>query len=227
MKPKLLLLHGALGSKKQFSRIKAALKNDFDVLSFDFAGHGDNTNEAEFTMDEFAQNIINFLDEKRIESIDVFGYSMGGYAALTAAASFSDRINRIITLGTKFNWTPESAEKEVRMLNPDKIEEKVPRFAAKLKAEHSNDWKEVMNKTARMMLGLGNGQGLTNASLASIGHKVSIGIGSLDNMASVEESQNAAAVLPNGTFHMLEGVEHPIEKVGIEELRNYLNSRLK
>ena len=47
------------------------------------------------------------------------GHSMGGYVALKLALKRPELVDRIITLGTKFNWTPEVAAKEVKMLNPD------------------------------------------------------------------------------------------------------------
>jgi pimeloyl-ACP methyl ester carboxylesterase len=51
---------------------------------------------------------------------------MGGYVALKTAVLHPGRIEAIVTLGTKFHWDPENASNEVRMLNPEKIEEKVP-----------------------------------------------------------------------------------------------------
>ena len=73
-------------------------------------------------------------------------------------------INSIVTFGTKFNWSKEAAAKEVKMLNPEVIEEKVPKFAQMLKDTHApNDWKTLLHKTAAMMKGLGRDH-ITRAS---------------------------------------------------------------
>ena len=227
MKEKLLLLHGALGSKKQFNAIKDALNEQFDVYHLNFEGHGGVQSEKEFSIQLFTENVIKFLEENSIEKINVFGYSMGGYVALNTALKAPGSISKIVTLGTKFNWDIESANKEVRMLNPDKIEEKVPQFANKLKKEHHPlDWKEVVSKTANMMLGMANGNKLKEEDLKKINHNVVIGIGTLDKMVSLEESENASNLLPNGSLNQLKDFQHPIDKVDPSDLVLFVKEAL-
>lgn len=228
MKEKLLLLHGALGSKKQFASVKPLLENTFDIYDMDFAGHGDFKSNNNFSMQLFTQNVIDYLNQKNIENINIFGYSMGGYVALNMALKNRDKIKKIATLGTKFNWSIESAQKETRMLNPDKIEEKVPHFANKLKEEHfPQDWKKIIRKTAGMMMGLAEGEKLTDADFKQINTPVQIGVGSLDKMVTIEESENAADLIPNATFKIIEGIPHPIDKIDTNALFNYIHQAFK
>ncbi|WP_420570765.1 alpha/beta fold hydrolase [Kordia sp.] len=215
----LLLLHGALGSEVQLKPLQELLSKDFNVHTLNFEGHGGRASNYEFTMERFADNVTEKLQTLQLERTHIFGYSMGGYVALTLAKKHPELVDIIVTLGTKFNWTIEAAQQEVRMLNPEKIEEKVPAFAKRLHELHQpNDWKEVMKKTAEMMLALASGKRLTNQDLQQINHKTLIGIGALDTMVSVEESENAATQLPNGTLQIIDDVKHPIEKVDIQVL---------
>ena len=223
MKEKLLLLHGALGSKKQFAPIKPLLEKTFDVFDMDFEGHGGFQSDKDFSMQLFTENAIDFLDQNTIDKINIFGYSMGGYVALNMALKIPDRVKKIATLGTKFNWSMESAQKEVRMLNPDKIEEKVPHFASKLKEEHfPQDWKTIVRKTAAMMMGLAEGEQLNANDFKQIKTEVQIGIGSLDKMVTVEESEVVANLIPKSTFKIMEGFPHPIDKIDLTQLNNYI-----
>lgn len=223
MKPNLILLHGALGTKAQFKTIKEQLSDHFKVHDLDFEGHGSNPSSNEFTMELFAQNVIQYLTEHNIEQTHIFGYSMGGYVGLTVAKSTPERIGKIVTLGTKFNWTKEIAEQEIKMLNPDKIEEKVPAFAQSLQTIHThNNWKEMMKKTANMMLGLGMGKRFSSDDLEKIDTEVLIGIGDKDRMVSIEESKESANILPNGQLKIIEGFPHPIEKVDTEVLKSII-----
>jgi len=216
MKKNLLLLHGALGSKTQLQPLQQLLSSDFKVHTLNFEGHGGRPSDHEFDMERFAENVVEKLQALGISSAHIFGYSMGGYVALTLAKKHPKMVDRIVTLGTKFNWSLESAQQEVQMLNPAKIEEKVPAFAKRLHELHQpNDWKEVMHKTADMMLALANGNKLTDTDLQQIQHHVLIGVGTLDHMVSVEESENAATQLPNGILKVIEDVQHPIEKVDL------------
>ena len=227
MREPLLLLHGALGAQSQFTELAAKLQTSFAVHTMSFEGHGGEPSSNDFSIAQFAQNVIDFLTAHSMDQVNVFGYSMGGYVALHLALHHPDKIKKIVTLGTKFQWDPESAQKEVRMLNPAKIEEKVPHFAKALEKIHApGDWKEVMEKTAKMMIGMAEGAKLTDDDLKKIGHEAVIGIGSLDNMVTSAESEHAASLLPNAHLVKLEGVPHPIEKVDVEVLAAYIISNL-
>ena len=222
----LLLLHGALGSKQQMSSLAQALANDYSIHTLNFDGHGGKPSDTEFSMQLFAQNVSDYLQTNQIERTHIFGYSMGGYVALTLALSRPDLIGSIVTLGTKFDWTPETAKKEVRMLNPDVIEEKVPKFAAHLQAvHHPNDWKTVLQKTALLLSDLGNGMGLTDTQLSTIGVPVVIGIGDRDNMVTIDESADAARCLGNGKLEVLKGFYHVFEKNDMHELARFIQQQ--
>ncbi len=215
----ILLLHGALGSKKQLFGLESILNSNFNCVTLNFEGHGDHASEKAFSIDLFTQNVINFLQENQIENTHIFGYSMGGYVALNLAIKKPELVGKIMTYGTKFDWTPESAEKEVKMLNPEKIEEKVPAFAHKLQSTHTaNDWKDVMNKTAQMMLELGNGARLEIDDFSRIQQNVLISIGTKDHMVSIEESKIAANSLPNGKLFKFESEPHMIEQLDADQL---------
>lgn len=219
----LLLLHGALGSKKQFIKLKEKLESQFTVHCFDFEGHGGEVSTHNFSIDLFVENTLAYLKKNKLEEAVVFGYSMGGYVALKLALNNPNVFSKIITLGTKFNWNEESAAQEVKKLNPNLIEEKVPRFAEYLKQLHSpSSWKIVLKKTAEMMLRMGNGERLTEDDFKKITTKVVLGIGEKDEMVSLAETEKVASFLPNAQLEVLDETPHPIEKVDIQLLNKYL-----
>ena len=45
-------------------------------------------------------------------------------------------IQKVFTLATKFEWTPDIAQKEIKMLDAAKIAEKIPAFAQLLEKRH-------------------------------------------------------------------------------------------
>ncbi|MDF1868284.1 MAG: alpha/beta hydrolase [Saprospiraceae bacterium] len=223
MKPNLILLHGALGSENQFSQLKNLLSESFSVFAFNFEGHGGRASTSDYSMELFSQNVQGFMTENGIKSSHFFGYSMGGYVALVLARNHPESVQKIMTLGTKFDWTPESAAKEVKMLNPEKIEEKVPKFADMLQKRHKPlDWKEVLQNTAQMMLDLGNGKALKLEDFDCISHEVLIGLGSKDNMVTLEESQLITDQLSNGKLKTFEGFPHPVEQVDFQKLSDQI-----
>lgn len=219
MRP-ILLLHGALGSKNQLDPLKTALEErGHKVYALNFSGHGGEPFRDPFGIDGFAEDVLHFQKENGLRITDVFGYSMGGYVALWHAHRHPDSVGKIVTLGTKFDWSPEAAEREVKKVNPDKIEEKIPAFARVLQDRHApNDWKELLHKTAQMMTQLGARPSLTIEILKTIPHQVSILLGDLDDTADLTFSQSVAGALPYGNFSLLEKTPHPLEKVDVKLL---------
>lgn len=223
MKSKLLLLHGALGSKDQFTSISEKLTPEFEIFDLNFSGHGSNPVEVDFSIDQFVQEVMFFLELHNLSSIHIFGYSMGGYVALKLAQLHHDRVDKIMTLATKFEWTKESADKEIKMLSPDLIEEKIPRFAEELKMRHlPNDWKLMMRKTSKMMAGLGNGEAMQPWEFASIKNHSLIAVGQEDKMVSIKESQAIADLLQDAALMVIPGFKHPIETMDVDTLSSII-----
>lgn len=217
---KLLLLHGAIGSKEQFNEVQKELAADFEVHAINFSGHGGEAiPEEPFGFKLFSATILNWMHAQQIFSINIFGYSMGGYAALYLARHYPDKVKKVATLATKFAWEETTAAKEVKMLNPDKILEKIPSFAEALSKRHtSQNWKQVLNKTAEMMTELGKNPALKNEDLNVIEQPVLVAVGDKDTMVSIEETTSAYRNLKNGQLLVLPDTQHPIEKISVDQL---------
>jgi len=229
---KLLLLHGAIGAASQFDKLKEELKDKFEISTMNFSGHGGEPMPDKFSIELFADDVLKSLEKYKLENIDVFGYSMGGYVALYIASKYKNKLNRIFITATKFDWNEESSVKESMMLNPIKIEEKIPAFAKTLEKRHSpqeksDNWKVVLNKTAEMMLDLGKKPVLTDKVLEKIENEVLISVGDKDTMVTIEETANAAGKLKNGKLFIFSETEHPIEKIDVKklstEIKNFFN----
>jgi esterase/lipase len=219
----LLLLHGALGSEKSLQPLKELLQNDFDVYSLSFQGHDESElPSTDFSMGNFAQEVIAFLDENQIESICVFGYSMGGYVGLYLAKHFPKRIEKLFTLATKLHWTIEGSQKEASMLNPTLIKEKVPKYALNLEQIHGKNWEGLMQKTAQMMLNLGQNPELEESDFEQITIPVLLSVGDKDAMVTLEETIVAHRKIKDSQLLVLPRTIHPIEKVDAAELANQI-----
>lgn len=219
----LLLLHGALGSEKSLQPLKELLQNDFDVFSFSFQGHGGSElPESDFTIAGFANEVIAFLDENKIDSIAIFGYSMGGFVGLYLAKHFPERIQQLFTLATKLNWTIEGSQKDASMLNPTIIKEKVPKYALSLEQLHGNKWEDLMTKTAQMMLNLGQNPEVKESDFEHINIPVLLSVGDKDAMVTLEETINAHRKIKDSQLLVLPRTIHPIEKVDVVELAHQI-----
>lgn len=139
--------------------------------------------------------------------------------ALNLALKHPDLVGKIITLGTKFEWTQTFAEKEVKMLDPDVIQMKVPAFAERLKQLHGTEnWKNVVLKTAQMMQNLGENPTLEEGDFQKINTHTLICLGELDAMSTKAESKEVSTWLPNGQFLEIENLKHPIESAPLDKM---------
>src|SRR5215471_9983118 len=108
----IILLHGAIGAKDQLQPLANELKNDLHVHAINFSGHGGNPFPSEaFSIELFAQDVLNYIGQQEVESPVVFGYSMGGYVGMYLAKHFPGKISGLITLATKFYWDEAIASK--------------------------------------------------------------------------------------------------------------------
>jgi pimeloyl-ACP methyl ester carboxylesterase len=220
----ILLLHGALGTAEQLEPLAQQLGGYPAVHTFTFYGHGEAPAPADgYRFEAFANNILQYLDDNDIPQTDIFGYSMGGYAALYFASQHPEKVGKIATLGTKLKWTPEGSAQELKMLDADKLEAKVPAFAAQLKALHGEEnWRAVLSATANMMLSLGTEPQLKNEDFQTLKHQVLLGIGDKDHTAGLEDTVATFRLLPNAQLWVLPATSHPIDRVDVVALANGL-----
>lgn len=212
----IILLHGAIGAKDQLEPLAVELKQQgYNVFTLSFSGHGQTPFQTNFGIEQFALELEQFIKTNNLYKPTVFGYSMGGYVALYLAHQQPALLGNIITLGTKFEWSPAIAQKEVKMLDSKTIIEKVPKFAEALQKRHGNDWELLLQKTAEMMLSLGNKNVLTLNDFTTIENKVLIGLADKDNMVTLEETTAVYKQLKNGAMYMLPNTKHPIETVNV------------
>lgn len=220
----LLLLHGAIGAADQLEDIKQQLSDSYKVYTLNFSGHGGKAfAEQPFSIELFANDVLTFLEKEGLSQVNIFGYSMGGYVAMYVAKHHPEKIKRIVTLATKFHWDEPTAAKEVKMLQADKIEEKVPAFAKALADRHApNDWKEVLGRTVDMLQAMGQNNPIKLEEHTAIEIPSLLLIGDRDKMITLDETINVYKTLPNAQMGMLPNTHHPIEQVNVEALLFYI-----
>lgn len=215
MKPHMLFLHGAAGASTQLRAISAKLSSHYTVHLYDFPGHGGQPlPEEPFSIPFFAAKVAEHIRANQWESVTIFGASMGGAVGLYLAKEHPELVEQVITLGTKFHWDTATAEKEVKMLQPDVIAVKVPSFAAALEKMHAPvDWKQILAGIAQMMIAMGQDNPLQAEDLKTITVPALILLGDRDKMVSFDETVQVYKWLPEAAFGVLPNTPHPAELV--------------
>ena len=219
-RPDLLLLHGALGASTQFKALIPLLREKYDVHTLEFEGHGSSPpKNRPFRLNHFAENVLEYMKMNAVKAADIFGHSMGGVVGLYLARFYPKRIKRVFTLGTKFVWTSEIAEKENVFLDPKKLIEKVPKYANELQRRHTaSGFEKILEMIREMNVSLAKDSILKNEDIEKINKKVRIGVGDRDYMVSIEESINVYRLLQHGELQIFPDTPHPLERVSIQSL---------
>lgn len=94
----ILLLHGFMGSSRDWQPIAESLSRTHWVIAPDLPGHGCShfAEPQQFTMQNAARLVVQLLDELKIKRCACLGYSMGGRTALYLAVHYPSRFERVI-----------------------------------------------------------------------------------------------------------------------------------
>ncbi|HWY38575.1 MAG TPA: alpha/beta hydrolase, partial [Bacteroidia bacterium] len=183
-------------------------------------GHGNRSGETgPFSIKTFSEELKMYIKQNNLERPAIIGYSMGGYVALYTALFTEGFLGDIITIATKFNWTPESSKKEAGYLQPKLMQAKVPQLVMQLEERHGSNWTAVANKTAEMMLQLGENTLLTTENIGRIKNRVKFCVGDKDKMVSIEETYAMYKNVPGASFCVLPGTGHLPEGMSAKRIK--------
>lgn len=100
----LILLHGNGESCEYFSRQIDVFSSRYHVFALDTRGHGKTPRgERPFTIRQFAEDLLEFMDGQQIDKAHLLGFSDGGNIAMVFAIRHPERVNRLILNGANLN----------------------------------------------------------------------------------------------------------------------------
>lgn len=96
-RPKIVFLHGLMGFLNNWRKIIHYFENDYQCLSFDQRGHGRSIKpEQGYSPADYAEDLLNILDELGWQKIILVGHSMGGRNALSFTVSHPSRVEKLV-----------------------------------------------------------------------------------------------------------------------------------
>jgi pimeloyl-ACP methyl ester carboxylesterase len=97
--PAQVLIHGWACNRGDFDAITGYLPDDLRVLAVDLAEHGDSRSaRADWSIQEFARDVVAVLDAESVAAAHVAGHSLGGAVAVEVARLAPDRVTRVLAL---------------------------------------------------------------------------------------------------------------------------------
>ena len=96
-----VLVHGYLGSSEMWTFQKEFFSKDYRVIIPALPGFGESHNVKSLdSINKMAKEIINVLDQKKIDKFNLIGHSMGGMIVQEITKLIGDRVNKLICFAT-------------------------------------------------------------------------------------------------------------------------------
>ncbi len=95
-RPPIVLLHGMLGSSRNWQSAGTELAAHFHVLVPDLRNHGGSPHADGMTYEAMLDDAVAWLDTNGISRATFVGHSMGGKVAMLLACRHSERVERLV-----------------------------------------------------------------------------------------------------------------------------------
>ncbi len=96
--PPLIVLHGMLGSSRNWQTAGRELTAKYHVLALDLRNHGDSPHDPETTYAAMVADVLAWLDAQKLGRVTLLGHSMGGKVAMLLACRHPGRVSVLIVV---------------------------------------------------------------------------------------------------------------------------------
>lgn len=93
-----IMLHGVFGSSDNLLSSAKALSEDFTVFILDQRNHGHSPHSENFTYQDMADDLLEFMDDQGLKSAALIGHSMGGKTVMHFAARHPERVSKLVVM---------------------------------------------------------------------------------------------------------------------------------
>ncbi|HVU17277.1 MAG TPA: alpha/beta fold hydrolase [Candidatus Didemnitutus sp.] len=112
-RPPLVVLHGLLGSSRNWQSAGKDLAAHFHVFALDARNHGRSPHDPEMSYVAMAGDVAAWLDEHGLKRVTLAGHSMGGKTAMLLACREPARVDRLVVVDIapkNYRWAAHRAE---------------------------------------------------------------------------------------------------------------------
>ncbi|MBI3221111.1 MAG: alpha/beta hydrolase [Bacteroidetes bacterium] len=223
----LLLLHGGLQSIHDFQEIIPTLSKRFRVIAFDRPFHGRSEPIDSLSYHIMANYAIQVIDQLKLDSVYLMGWSDGGSTALLTASMRPEKVKKIIVCGTDMNEDEKGSQPidNLRMITPEFVEKNWKEWLTGYQqlSPQPDQWKKFISKTVKMWLKIDY---ISEAEMRALKCKTLLIVGDRDVVKPevaikmhrlIKGSQ--LCILPNTTHFMLAEKPELIGRLALDFLK--------
>lgn len=109
----MIVLHGLLGSSRNWLSTGRDLARHFHVFALDARNHGKSPHAPEMTYESMMADIIDWMDAQGLARATIVGHSMGGKTAMLLACRHPERVERLVVVDIApkdYQWAAHRSE---------------------------------------------------------------------------------------------------------------------
>ncbi|MEO6472048.1 MAG: alpha/beta hydrolase [Aeromicrobium sp.] len=97
-RPVAVLVHGGAAHAGWWDSVGPLLTDSHRVIALDLSGHGDSDHRTSYSLKTWAAEVLTVAKQESDDRPVVFGHSMGGFVALTAAKIFGKQLRGVVAI---------------------------------------------------------------------------------------------------------------------------------
>lgn len=224
-KIKLICIHGAFGNSQETKQIISEYIPGVSLIHYALPGHDTQAELLEnYSWSKIMTDFEAFLEIHGPAYI--FGFSLGGYLAISQALKDPKNIKGIIALGTKFSWNKTIAENEIKNLNLEQLK-KIEPFYEHLNKLHGANLSNISKATKKLINLLGENPLINEDNIKELKVPLRVVRGAKDKMVGAEESLKIVSNAPSAKYFEIPSFIHPISFLNQKKLSKIINIQLK
>ena len=94
----LIIMHGVFGSLDNWQTLGKTFAERFNVYLVDLRNHGKSPHSDEFTYETMVDDVVELMDDQRIDQANILGHSMGGKVAMHLSTKYPNRVKKLMVV---------------------------------------------------------------------------------------------------------------------------------
>ena len=217
----ILFVHGLGGTTNFYQPQAVALAGGHQVIRFDLPGAGRSPTRPSVSIESFAEDMKSVLDALDVVRADIVGHSMGTIAVQHFAATYPDRVRRLVLLGPVREQPPaakEATRERAKTVRAEGMASVADTIVSAATSEQTRQEHPTVAAFVRELLMGQDPEGYAShcealadaraVDLAKVEAPTLLLTGGDDKTAPPETARAMAEELAHGSFEVIDGIGH-------------------
>lgn len=211
-----LCLHGSRDRKDYFDGIMKIMSDKYHLIAIDFRGHGDTEKtDKGYNFPQFVNDIVIFLQKKKIKQINLIGHSLGGVISLLLAYKYPYIVKKIVLIGSVISFSAQFrrpkvneriSQKDIEETNKNAFPYFFMREYKDIAQQVLDNWSQIPPHVHESLIRMGHFD--LDSVVSSIRHKILLIYGDEDKISSKEARFEMLSKLKNSTIKSINNAGH-------------------